>query len=194
MNSQTHFKSTITHETIILDLCLNTETAQLFCEIRNKILERLSLSLNIYNIKLFTIDMQEIPEHSIESFANYCDSIQFPALYFKPILYLDLNRLDNIGPLNRPMNTNDLVQQIDPSETETDTDSVPDLVEDDDSYNENYDNNYINNYINNSNSTVYNIENEPNNIVYINQQYGRLANPRNTIIHNNNNNNNIRPQ
>lgn len=184
MNSQTHFKSTITHETIILDLCLNTETVQLFCTIRNKILERLSLSLNIYNIKLFTIDMQEIPEHSIESFANYCDSIQFPALYFKPILYLDLNRLYNIGPLNRPMNTNDLVQQIDPSETETDTDSVPDLVEDND-------NNYINNYINDSNSRVYNIENEPNNIVYVNQQYGRLANTRNTIIHNNNN---IRPQ
>lgn len=156
MLSITHFKSVVSNKVYEIPIQLNMQTCDIFESIKCELIDKLDLNKNEYTILLFTIEMVEIIPDSIETFVSYCDSIQYPALYFKPSSYLD--RSDNINSID----TTTLTQQQEP--LDTDTDSVPDLIDDSDSeidsnteINDYLTNNYINhsNFI--SNESIYNI-------------------------------------
>lgn len=157
-----HFKSLITNETVIMDLPnLTSNVCQLFPIIKQHILQKLNLNCSDYTIQLFNIQRERVNSNSTDPFAYCCDSIHYPALYFKEITYLELSRE------LQTMNTEHLIQQIHNSDSDSDSDSIPDLITDDDDNNINIINEYlVNNYINHNNfidnSIPYNIYSNDN--------------------------------
>ena len=142
MLSKTDFKSTITHKIYTLELILNVKTYDIYNNIEHQLLDLLELSHSEYKIILYTLTNKKVEENDETCFANYCNCIEYPAFYFKPILYTDL--ASNLQPID----TSNLIQQ---EESFLDSDYIPDLVSDDDTYDNNtYDNNNDNNNDNNT--------------------------------------------
>lgn len=124
MFTKTDFKSTKTHKIYTLELILNNKTSNIYTNIEHKLLDLLELSHNDYKIILYTITNEKVEENNETCFANYCGSTEYPAFYFKPILYTDL--VSNLQPID----TSNLIQQ---EGSDSDSDSIPDLISDEDS-------------------------------------------------------------
>ena len=127
---KTEFKSTTTHKIYTLELALNIKTSDIYKNIERQLLNLLELSHSEYKIILYKLTNERVEETDETCFANYCDCIEYPAFYFKHILYADL--ASNLQPIN----TTNLVQQLEPDLV---YDSLQNLVSED------YNNDNINN-------------------------------------------------
>ena len=128
MLSKTDFKSTITHKIYTLELILNVKTYDIYNNIEHQLLDLLELSHSEYKIILYTLTNKKVEENDETCFANYCNCIEYPAFYFKPILYTDL--ASNL----QPMDTSNLIQQNEPN---SDSDSSSETISNDDTHNDN---------------------------------------------------------
>lgn len=117
MFTKTDFKSTITQNIYTLNLLLNIKTSEIYNNIKHQLLDLLELSHNDYNIILYTLTNEKVEENDETCFAKYCDSIEYPSFYFKPILYTDL--ASNL----QPADISNLVQQCEPNAFSDDTNS-----------------------------------------------------------------------
>lgn len=136
MFSKTEFKSNITNKIYTIEINLNDKISNVFDIIKYQLLNLLELSQDNYKIILYTLTNEKIEENDETSLANYCDCIEYPSFYFKPILYTDL--ASNL----QPMDTSNLIQQNEPN---SDSDSSSEIISDDDTYNDdthNHDMNY----------------------------------------------------
>lgn len=114
--TQTDFKSTLTHNIYTLDLKLNNKTCNIYTNIEHQLLDLLELSHSEFKIILYTLTNETIEENDEKCFTYHCDCVEYPAFYFKPILYTDL--ASNL----EPNDITHLIQQNEPYSDDDDDD------------------------------------------------------------------------
>jgi hypothetical protein len=88
MSNQTDFKSLITGKVFTINLNINSKISVLYPHIKSKLLSMIGSPTNsTHDIVLKTLNHVILEETSDECFANFCDSINYPALYFQ--IYLN---------------------------------------------------------------------------------------------------------
>jgi hypothetical protein len=86
MSQKTDFKSIVSGIVYSINLKLNSKISVLYPDIKSQLLSMLGCENMSYVIVLKTLNFEILEESSDECFANFCDSVNYPALYFKLIV------------------------------------------------------------------------------------------------------------
>lgn len=94
MSNQTDLKSLVTGKVFTINLNINSKISVLYPHIKSQLLSILGVPIyRTPDLVLQTLNNVTLEETSDECFANFCDSINYPALYFQ-LIFNDVIEVD----------------------------------------------------------------------------------------------------